>query len=63
MENRFYVVKHLINGRSGTLPKEFSSKNDAIMFARMLDAFKDDVDVKTETHLYEVKEIEYLIYI
>lgn len=58
MGNVFYAVQFVINDRKGTLPSIFAFKSDAIDYATRLKNLKDD-DVKTEVHLYEVKEIEY----
>lgn len=58
MGETFYVVQQLINNRAGVLPSKFSSKTDAVKFINMLDAIRNP-NVKTEIHLYEVKEITY----
>ena len=59
MEETYYTVNYIINGRSGSFPSIFSSKSDAIVYAKQLDRLNKDHDVKTETHVYECKEISY----
>lgn len=60
MEGIFYAVQYVLNGRSGCLPTTFTSKTDAIEFANDLKRFDHRLDnVKTEVHMYEVREIEF----
>ena len=59
MQETYYAVNYIINGRSGSFPSIFDSKTDAIVYARQLDKLNKDHDVKTETHVYECKEISY----
>ena len=50
----FYAVQHVINGHSGIRPSTFSTKEEAINFAIVLDNLDTD-GVITETHVYEVQ--------
>ena len=59
MQETFYSVNYIINGRSGSFQHIFKSKTDAIVYARQLDKLNKDYEVKTETHVYECKEISY----
>lgn len=58
-ENIFYAVQQSINGRTGCWPSKFSSKDEAITFANLLNSHCVDVSVQTEVKLYEVKEINF----
>lgn len=58
MEKTFYVVRALLNGREGTKPSEFSTKEAATLFINILDVMNDGI-LDYEFHLYEVKEIDY----
>lgn len=58
MEETFYAVQYIINDRAGTLPSKFSSKDDAISYAKKLNNLETD-GVKTEVRLYEVKKIPF----
>lgn len=62
MEETFYAVQQVINGRSGTQPTIFSSLDDAREYATMLDGMADkhrSDDFKIEYRLYEVKELKW----
>ena len=59
MDNTFYAVQFVINDRSGTLPSIFTTKAEAIAYITRLDKMRKSEDVKTEIHLYEVREITY----
>lgn len=59
MNDVFYAVQHIINGRSGCLPSTFLSKDEAVDFALHLEKISKDADVETKVRLYEVKEITY----
>lgn len=58
MEETFYVVRVLLNGREGTKPSRFSAKEAAIDFITILNEMNNGI-LDYEFHLYEVKEINY----
>lgn len=58
MAKTVYVVRQFLNGYEGCRPTEFSSKDDAIEFIKILSRL-DTTGVKQELRLYECTEIEY----
>ena len=59
MQETFYAVNYVINGRSGSFPSIFKLKSDAVVYAKQLDKLNKDHEVTTEVHVYECKEISY----
>ena len=60
MNETFYIVRRLINGREGCRPSEFPSKEAAMVFINALkDMETGNSNFICEYHLYEVKEIEH----
>lgn len=58
MDETFYVVRVILNGREGTKPSEFSSKENAVDFINILKEMNSGI-LDYEFHMYEVKEISY----
>lgn len=58
MDETFYIVRAILNGREGTQPTKFSHKEAAILFINLLNDMNDGI-LNYEFHLYEVKEIKY----
>ena len=58
MDETFYVVQTLLNGREGTKPSRFTSKEAATLFIDLLNDMNNGI-LDYEFHLYEVKEISY----
>lgn len=59
MDKTFYMVEQSINGRQGCLPTRIQGEMEAVEFATRLVRMAHEVGVKSEVHLYEVKEIEF----
>lgn len=60
MEETFYAVQQVINGRAGTLPSKFSSLSEARAFINKLKRISksnDFTNITVEYHLYEIKEL------
>ena len=62
MEETFYAVQQVFNGRAGTLPTKVSTLDDAREFINMLKKGSEKLgpsDLEIEYHVYEVKEVTY----
>lgn len=60
MNETFYAIQQVINGRAGTLPTKVSSLEDARAFIGELKKHSDTLgptDLKIEYHVYEVREV------
>lgn len=59
MSETVYAVQYIINNRSGSYPRTFDSRSDAVVYARLLENLNKDRDVVTDVRVYECKEIAF----